>query len=86
MFPAVGNDRVGDELHGPEFLVDVFDERRVPEEHGGAVVVVVRVGCEGKHYAVDFAGRDADAHAFACGGGAGEVHDSRGDVAVEVAV
>ena len=91
--PAPRHDLVGDEFHGPELLLDRRDGQGVPEEDRGAVVVGVRVGGEGQDEAVDLAGGDADGEALGRrvgavlrGGGAREVHEAAGDVAVEVAV
>lgn len=83
--PAIRDDAVGDELHGPELLIGVLDEGGVAEEDGGAVVVVVAEGGEGEDEAVDVGGGGADGHA----GGvavAAKVHKAGGDVAVDVEV
>lgn len=47
MFPAFGNYGIGDEFHGPEFLLEIGNEGSVAEEDGAAVVVVVGIGREG---------------------------------------
>lgn len=48
VLPPAGTDRVGDQVHGPEFFGGVGDEGCGAVEDGGAVVVIVGVGCEGE--------------------------------------
>lgn len=100
--PAVGDDAVGDELHGVCLFGVVVDEGGVAEEDDGAVVVGVVEGGGGEDEGVDVGGGDADGEALllllllllllviALGlvlvGGAGDVHHAGGDVAVEVEV
>lgn len=57
----------------------------MPEKHGRAVVVVMRVGREGEDQAIDAGCGDADGET-GVGAAAGEVHDAAGNVAMEVEV
>lgn len=92
--PAVLRHAVGDELQRPQLLGRVRHGRGVPEQRRGPVVVAVGKGRQGQDESVDVAGRDGNGQADRLGsssrGGfvivllSREVHDARGDVAMQV--
>lgn len=82
MAPAVRHHGIRDQLHGPELLVGGGHQGRVPEEHGAAVVVIVRVGRQRQHDAVDLGRRDTHWEAARVRRPPRDVHDPRGDVPV----
>lgn len=92
--PAVGDDAVGDGLHGPELLLGRRHDRGVAVDRDGAVVDVVRVRGQAEDEAVDFCRRDGHGEAFVllslrvvrARRRAGEIHQSRAHVPVHVNV
>lgn len=60
VLPALGDEVVGDELHGVQALGLVRDDVGVAEDDGGAVVATVVIGGEGEDDAVEEGGTDAD--------------------------
>ena len=71
MIPAVRENRVRDQFHGPELFFLVCDERCVAVKDGRAVVVAVRVGRKRQDQPVYFACCHADGESLAVAAVAG---------------